>query len=391
MDSISGFFNLPEADDLSKTGRLTLLYESAGGYSQVWRGEKAGRFLTYKSLKEEYRGDPLHESLLRKEFDILFRLDHPGVCRCYDFRRHPEIGNAIEMEWVDGVTLTEYAGSSRPSTKDRRRIVGEICDALEYVHRHQVIHRDLKPSNILITHKGAYVKIIDFGLSDTDSHSTLKAAAGTKEYAAPELLAVASATAQPPVDARSDIYSLGKIIADLLPRERRVIRKCTAADPSKRYSDALQVKKALHSGTLRTAIITLLAVAAAVAVTLFATGILPLPHSAPADAVEQEVQTVEQEVETGEQGVQTGGGMQGDVLPEVKSDSKTKAGGVKPADRKAAGKGEAAGKGRKNGNEEAVGKGEAAVDDGRSAIDSEDLDALFNQATQIITGGQSQQ
>ena len=69
-----------------------------------------------------------------------------------------------------------------------RKIVSQLCDVLEYIHSKQVIHKDLKPENILITHNGQNVKLIDFGLSDSDDYAPLKFHAGTQAYAAPELL-----------------------------------------------------------------------------------------------------------------------------------------------------------------------------------------------------------
>ena len=143
------------------------------------------------------------------------------------------------MEWVDGCPLEQVLDSSRLHGQDAVRIAGQICDALSYLHSRQVVHRDLKPSNILITHNGKNVKIIDFGLSDADSYAVLKGAAGTRSYAAPELIAGTAS------DYRADIWSLGMILRELLPGRRSVARKCMAEDPSARYPDASAVKAAL--------------------------------------------------------------------------------------------------------------------------------------------------
>ena len=97
-------------------------------------------------------------------------------------------------------------------------------EALAYVQSRQTQHRDLKPSNTMITHDGQHLKLIDFGLSDTDSHTILKAAAGTEGYMAP--------------DGSSDIYSLGCILHELRIGwlSRMVIRKCCASS-NQRYTD----------------------------------------------------------------------------------------------------------------------------------------------------------
>ena len=98
MDEISGFFAAPSSD---VPEGLALVYDS-GAWCELWRGTRSGKFRCYKSLKPEFRGRPLYESLLRKEFDAGFSLDHPGIRRYISFMCHPELGNCIELEWVDG-------------------------------------------------------------------------------------------------------------------------------------------------------------------------------------------------------------------------------------------------------------------------------------------------
>ena len=216
-----------------------LIHSSEAGWAEIWLIDKDGRFRAIKSLRPEFRGQARYESLLRKEYEIGYSLSHTAIREVYDFRVIPGLGNCIEMEWVDGVTLTEFLSEGRARGETRRKIAFQLCDALSYLHSKQIIYRDLKPSNILITHNGNYLKLIDFGLSDASSWSILKGPAGTASFAAPELLEGG------PVDNRTDIWSLGKVISLLLPGERRIIQKCLRESPAERFQDVAEVKAAL--------------------------------------------------------------------------------------------------------------------------------------------------
>jgi serine/threonine protein kinase len=118
------------------------------------------------------------------------------------------------------------------------RFFNELLDAMEYFHSKQIIHRDLKPSNILITNNGNNVKIIDFGLSDTDDYVILKKAAGTRKYAAPEQL-IPNNT----IDCRADIYSLGIILKNNFPKSyQKIADKCAQQDREKRFSSVGEIR-----------------------------------------------------------------------------------------------------------------------------------------------------
>ena len=240
MDEDSGFFDAHGQLVENHTSAPELIHQSAGGWSSLYRIDKDGRFRVYKALKPEFRGKQPYESLLRKEFEIGYALSHPNICEVYGFCFLPELGNAIEMEWIDGRTLTSLLEQGVPAQDLSEKLIGQLCDALEYLHNRQVIHRDIKPSNILVTNNGNNVKLIDFGLSDTDSHRIFKNPAGTESFAAPELLDGR------PVDCRADIFSLGKVIALLAPRNAAVVHKCTQLDPNLRYKDIVSLRKALQ-------------------------------------------------------------------------------------------------------------------------------------------------
>lgn len=210
---------------------------SASGYAVLYRADRDGRFRVFKCLKPEFRDKPLYERLLRKEFEIGYSLRHPHLVEYYSYLNVPGYGNAIEMEWVDGCPLDQ----ARLFPAQARTLADQLCDALSYLHSKGVVHRDLKPSNLLLTFSGKQLKVIDFGYADTEAHSILKQPAGTVSYAAPEVLAGESG------DSRSDLYSVGKVLAGLPGIPQRVIRRCCQADPARRYSSVNELHKALQS------------------------------------------------------------------------------------------------------------------------------------------------
>lgn len=241
MDEASGFFETPSIAQSPRQGMFELISSSPESYCEIWRADKEGRFRVYKALKSEYAGDPVYERLLRKEFEIGYSLDHPYICEYYDFVNIPSLGNCIEMEWIDGCSLDSLLPRGAIGKTLATKIISELCDALSYMHSKQIVHRDLKPSNIMLTYNGNNVKLIDFGLSDSDSHSVLKGSAGTQVYASPELISGGS------VDFRSDIFSLGCVIDRLSPGFGKVARKCCQRDPMKRFQSALEVKETINS------------------------------------------------------------------------------------------------------------------------------------------------
>ena len=239
MDQESGFIVEPRLD--GSIAGLELLHRSETGFAEIWRATKFSQFVVLKALKEEYREDPVYEALLRKEFEIGYSLRHNHICEYYAFVQEPGLGNCIEMEWIDGQPLDRMLNAARPDRNTCDKIVAELCDALDYMHSKQVLHRDLKPSNILVTYNGNNVKIIDFGLSDTDASSTLKMAAGTAAFAAPEVRKGGKASV------RSDLYSLGMVLS-MLPVHKygRAIRRMCEKDPVHRPASVKEAEKLLR-------------------------------------------------------------------------------------------------------------------------------------------------
>lgn len=230
----SGFFTPNGTDDFISSQEMELFHSSRDGFNDLYRVSRNGRFFVYKALKPEYVGNAMYEDLLRKDFNLGFSLQHGHICQYYAYTYVPEIGNAIVMEWIDGVTLEEMLPRLRKDRKLALKVVREICEALDYMAQKQVYHRDLKPENILVTYNGNNVKIIDFGLSDSDSYGAFKAPAGTRMYASPELLAGEQ------IDGRSDIWSLGVILGEM-GFKGKPVKKCLKRDREERCSTAAEL------------------------------------------------------------------------------------------------------------------------------------------------------
>ena len=215
----------------------TLVYESPDGHTMVWKTVLDQRLVVLKTLKPGYRGDRLYLERLRREYEIGQNLKHPGICETLGWVADCGEGPGIILEWIEGDTLGSLlaAGTPLPAGK----IAAELCEAVAYLHRKQVIHKDLKPSNILITRRGQNVKVIDFGLSDSDSIVTGKEPAGTLDYAAPEVVAGARASEL------SDIYSLGKVLGRLSQEFSHIASVCCASTPEKRPASAEEVLTAI--------------------------------------------------------------------------------------------------------------------------------------------------
>ena len=236
------------ADALSADafGGLQEIYVSPEGFSRLYRCRRFGRLVVLKALKPSFVGNPFYEQALRKEFSIGYPLEHPHICRTLGWEQLPELGHCILLEYVDGISLREWMDRGLLTRPLADKLIGELCDALSYMHTRQVIHRDLKPENILVTFNGNNVKLIDFGLSDADDFDVLKIPAGTRCYVAPEVLKPGEA-----VDLRADIFSLGVILGEMAEvlhdaSLASVAQRCTRVHAQQRYASASDVVEAVR-------------------------------------------------------------------------------------------------------------------------------------------------
>lgn len=193
-----------------------------GGMGEVFLAEQTDpihRQVAVKRLRPGREGATVLERF-HAERQVLARMEHPGIAHVFDAGSDEEGAPFIVMELVRGLPITEFAEQHRLSIRDRIRLFGEVCHAVQHAHQKGVLHRDLKPTNILVSDEtGKFVsKIIDFGIAKpiTDTLApgwTLEGQlVGTLEYMSPEQLAGRTDK----VDTRTDVYSLGVVLHELL-------------------------------------------------------------------------------------------------------------------------------------------------------------------------------
>ena len=224
---------------------INACYVSKSGHARLFTAVRYGKRYVLKCLKTDFRYTPVYRQALMKEFEIGLQLDHPNICRTISMEPVEELGECIVMEYVDGENLETAVTSGTFTEEKARKIAAQLLDAMEYMHAKQTVHRDIKPSNIMVTHRGGDVKLIDFGLSDSETFCVLKIPAGTIGYIAPEQLLPGAKS-----DPSADIYSFGKVLEFMAEAAHskslaRVGRMCAAADREHRPSDIAQIRRLL--------------------------------------------------------------------------------------------------------------------------------------------------
>ena len=194
-----------------------------GGMSEVHkaRDERLGRDVAIKVLRADLARDPTFYLRFKREAQNAAALNHPAIVAVYDTGEAEVDGGPlpyIVMEYVDGDTLRDMVRGSGPLAPRRAmEIIADVCAALDFSHKNGIVHRDMKPANIMINRQGA-VKVMDFGIAraiaDSSNPMTQTAAViGTAQYLSPE-----QARGEQ-VDARSDVYSVGCVLYEILTGE----------------------------------------------------------------------------------------------------------------------------------------------------------------------------
>jgi serine/threonine protein kinase/Flp pilus assembly protein TadD len=244
--------NTPAASTLqpgARVGRYELIrLLGAGGMAEVWLARRAdGAFKREVAVKlpRLAHAQAGLEARFARERDILASLEHPHIARLYDAGVDPQGLPYLAMEYVQGESLTDWCDAHRLGLRERLGLFLQVLEAVQYAHAKQVIHRDLKPSNILVTDSGE-VRLLDFGVArlleadetDQPALTSVYGRALTPDYASPELLR------GDPVDERSDLYSLGVLLYELLSGTRPYrLRSAASIGALDQAIATLEVKK----------------------------------------------------------------------------------------------------------------------------------------------------
>ena len=191
-----------------------------GGMAEVHRGRdlRLGREVAVKVLRHDLARDPSFQVRFRREAQASASLNHPAIVAVYDTGEDRTTTGAtpyIVMEYVEGETLRDVIRREGHLPSERAMtLAADICGALDFSHRNGIVHRDVKPGNVMITPQGT-VKVMDFGIARavSDSAATMTSTAaviGTAQYLSPEQARGES------VDARSDVYSMGCLLYELV-------------------------------------------------------------------------------------------------------------------------------------------------------------------------------
>jgi eukaryotic-like serine/threonine-protein kinase len=239
-----------------------------GGMGEVWKAQdtRLGRTVAIKQVKEQ------HSERFKQEARTIAALNHPYICQLHDIGE-----DYLVLEYVEGKPL-----SSPLPEREAVRLAIQIATAIEAAHKKGIIHRDLKPGNIMVTDEGS-VKLLDFGLAKLYEQDASISTLATADFPATQAGAVLGTIAYmspeqaqgQPVDARSDIFSFGLVLYEMLSGKRafsgdsnyalmnaivkqdpaplqtspaleKIVRQCLAKQPSERYQTISEAKVALE-------------------------------------------------------------------------------------------------------------------------------------------------
>jgi len=217
-------------------------------FYEVYTAKKHGKWVMLKTLRPELRDKPEYREMIEKEFDVRYNLAHPSIIMINDFEEVPGLGMCIITDDVYVDSLRKLLDKGAVDADIQEKIVTRLVDAISYIQTNHIVHHPIRPETVIFTENIRNLKVIDVGF-DQREHLT-------------------------PADASEDIYNFGKVLGEVLsatgdrsPRLHRVVEKCTAPDPRRRFRDIPDLRMALSGGTnkrLYVVIITFLIVMIAV-------------------------------------------------------------------------------------------------------------------------------
>ena len=215
--------------------------KSKGIYLYV-KATRDGAPVMLKALKSEYKDKSQFQTLLRKEFETVSKLDHANIVKEMQLIDDPQYGKAIVEEFVDGRPLNDYLAENH-SVEEKLNIIRQIASAIGYANERNIQHRNLKASNVLIAKQGDEVKVIDFRMPFADD---LHVGYSSMVHVSPEQKDGTVA-----IDARADVYSLGVLMKQMgLPEDYNgLIDKCCSYNRGDRYMDMDSMVADLDGGS----------------------------------------------------------------------------------------------------------------------------------------------
>ena len=226
---------------------LKPLYESRYGNSRVFTARYNGKKVIVKALKEQYTNDARCRAKLHEEYDITSLLDHRFIRKAIDFVNVEGLGDCIVFEYIEGKSLAEHVRVGTLSEKQVKNVLVDVCDALSYMHRNQVVHCNLKPENIIVTANDCRAKLIDLGAPKTEQDADRELLIKEMAFVAPEIIKGED------FDSRADVFSLGKSMEFIGERNiskqfNAVATHCTQFSKEQRYDSISEVRTAITKG-----------------------------------------------------------------------------------------------------------------------------------------------
>lgn len=197
-------------------------------FYHIYTAKKFGKWVMIKTLKPEYREDPVYQEMIGREFDARYNLAHPNIVMINDFEDIPGIGMSIVTDDVYGDSMRKLITEHKLTEHHLNQVSHQLLDALEYIQSNHIVHSPLRPENIIFTENIGNLKLIDVGFDQRPRLS--------------------------PDERTEDIYNFGVVLTEVLdaldnndPTLRHVAKRCTDPNPKKRYADIQHIRFALQN------------------------------------------------------------------------------------------------------------------------------------------------